>query len=52
MKRYVGEFDFRYNNRVGLGVNDIERTEIVARGAVGKRLTYQRTSQQAEAAAP
>jgi hypothetical protein len=49
--RYVGEFDFRYNNRVGLGVNDIERTEKVAKGAVGKRLTYQRTRQQPEAEA-
>jgi transposase-like protein len=48
LKRYVGEFDFRYNNRIGLGVNDIERTEKVAKGAVGKRLTYQRTRQQSE----
>ena len=46
LKRYVGEFDFRFNNRVGLGVDDIQRTEKVARGAVGKRLTYQRTRQQ------
>jgi transposase-like protein len=48
LKRYVGEFDFRYNNRVGLGVDDMQRTEKVARGAVGKRLTYQRTRQQPE----
>jgi len=51
LKRYVGEFDFRYNNRIGLGVNDIRRTEKVAKGAVGKRLTYQRTRQQPEAEA-
>ena len=51
LKRYVGEFDFRYNNRIGLGVNDVERTEKVAKGAVGKRLTYQRTRQQPEAEA-
>jgi hypothetical protein len=48
LKRYVGEFDFRYNNRVGLGVNDIERSEKVA---VGKRLTYRTTRQQPEAEA-
>jgi transposase-like protein len=51
LKRYVGEFDFRYNNRIGLGVNDFERTEKVAKGAIGKRLTYQRTRQQPEAEA-
>ena len=32
LKRYVGEFDFRYNNRVGLGVDDMARTEKVAEG--------------------
>lgn len=46
LKRYVGEFDFRYNNRIGLGIGDMERTEKAARGAVGKRLTYQRARQQ------
>lgn len=51
LKRYVGEFDFRYNNRIGLGVDDMQRTEKLARGAVGKRLTYQRTRQQPEAEA-
>ena len=51
LKRYVGEFDFRYNNRIALGVNDIERTRKVAKGAAGKRLTYQRTRQQPEAEA-
>jgi hypothetical protein len=38
--RYVAEFDFRYNNRVRLGVGDQERTENTLRGFVGKRLTY------------
>jgi transposase-like protein len=52
LKRYVGEFDFRFNNRIGLGVDDMQRTEKVARGAVGKRLTYQRTRQQPEAETP
>jgi hypothetical protein len=41
----------RYNNRVSLGVNDMQRKEKLARGAVGKRLTYQRTRQQPEAEA-
>jgi transposase-like protein len=52
LKRYVGEFDFRFNNRIALGVDDMERTEKLARGAVGKRLTYQRTRQQPEAETP
>jgi hypothetical protein len=52
LKRYVAEFDFRYNNRIGLGVDDMQRTEKLARGAVGKRLTYQRTRQQPEAETP
>ncbi len=51
LKRYVAEFDFRFNNRAGLGVDDMARTEKLARGAVGKRLTYQRTRQQPEAKA-
>jgi transposase-like protein len=51
LKRYVAEFDFRYNQRIGLGVDDMQRTEKLARGAVGKRLTYQRTRQQPEAEA-
>jgi len=33
------------------GVSDFERTEKIAKGAVGKRLTYQRTRQQPEAEA-
>jgi transposase-like protein len=52
LKRYIGEFDFRYNNRIGLGVNDIERTRKVAKGAAGKRLTYRNTNRQPEAEAP
>jgi transposase-like protein len=38
--RYLAEFDFRYNNRVGLGVNDDARAEKVLQGVVGKRLLY------------
>jgi hypothetical protein len=38
--RYLSEFDFRYSNRVALGVDDTERTERAIKGAVGRRLTY------------
>ena len=38
--RYVAEFDFRYNNRVKLGVDDRQRTDNALKGIVGKRLTY------------
>jgi transposase-like protein len=41
LHRYVAEFDFRYNNRVRLGVDDAERTKRTIRGAAGKRLMYQ-----------
>jgi len=44
LNRYLAEFDFRYNNRVALGINDIERAEKLLRGVVGKRLTYQTTN--------
>lgn len=43
LKRYLAEFDFRYNNRVGLGVHDGERSERALRGIRGKRLTYRPT---------
>lgn len=40
LKRYLAEFDFRYNERSALGVEDAERTTRAIRGAEGKRLTY------------
>jgi transposase-like protein len=40
LHRYLSEFDFRYSNRVALGVNDGERADIAIKGAAGKRLTY------------
>ena len=40
LKRYLGEFDFRYNERSALGVEDAERTDKAIKGAEGKRLTY------------
>lgn len=41
LHRYLAEFDFRYNNRVGLGVDDKARTVRALKGVVGKRLKYQ-----------
>jgi transposase-like protein len=43
LHRYVAEFDFRYNNRSGLSVEDQERAGRALAGMVGKRLTYQRS---------
>ncbi|MGB6446662.1 MAG: transposase [Xanthobacteraceae bacterium] len=40
LHRYLAEFDFRYSNRVRLGVDDVERTARAVKGIVGKRLTY------------
>jgi transposase-like protein len=40
MHRYLAEFDFRYNNRSGLGVNDETRAVKAVMGAEGKRLAY------------
>ena len=37
LKRYVGEFDFRYNSR---NVTDSERAVLALKGIGGKRLTY------------
>jgi transposase-like protein len=45
LKRYLGEFDYRYNERSSLGVDDNERTSKVLQGIVGKRLTYRRADQ-------
>ena len=40
LHRYLAEFDFRYNGRVSLGVNDEARANRALAGIVGKRLTY------------
>jgi transposase-like protein len=42
LQRYLAEFDFRYNNRSALGIEDLQRTEAVLKGIQGKRLTYRR----------
>jgi transposase-like protein len=49
LHRYLAEFDFRYNNRSALGVEDKERAQKAAVGARGKRLTYRRPDGETEA---
>jgi len=44
LHRYLAEFDFRYNNRIALGVDDKARATAALRGIVGKRLTYRDSS--------
>jgi transposase-like protein len=46
LKRYLAEFDFRYNERSALGVTDAERMAKAIPGIVGKRLTYRRTDRE------
>ena len=40
LHRYLAEFDFRYNNRASLGINDAQRTANALKAIEGKRLTY------------
>lgn len=44
LHRYLAEFDFRYSNRVAVGIGDVARADILLAGVVGKRLTYQTAS--------
>lgn len=43
LHRYLAEFDFRFNARQALGVNDVARADRALTGIIGKRLTYQTT---------
>src|SRR5216684_3546179 len=43
LHRYAAEFDFRYNNRIALGVDDLARADQALIGVKGKRLTYRTT---------
>ena len=47
LKRYLAEFDYRYNEREALGVSDAQRMEKSLKGIVGKRMTYRRTEKRA-----
>jgi hypothetical protein len=49
LKRYLGEFDFRYNERMALGVSDKARAEKAIKGIAGKRLTYRNPDKAANA---
>jgi hypothetical protein len=40
LHRYLAEFDFRYNNRIANGIDDVSRAERALAGVVGKRLLY------------
>ncbi len=46
LKRYLGEFDFRHNEREALDVDDTKRAEKAVVGIAGKRLTYRQPDQQ------
>ncbi len=37
LRRYLGEFDFRYNERAALNVSDAEQAVKAIAGVVGKR---------------
>jgi ISXO2-like transposase domain len=41
LHRYVAEFDFRYNHRAALGVEDSDRSIRALDGTKGKRIKYQ-----------
>ena len=43
LHRYLAEYDFRYNNRIRLGSDDMACTLAAVKGAEGKRLTYRQT---------
>ena len=43
LHRYLAEFDFRYNNRVKLDINDGERAVLAVKSAAGKLLTYRQS---------
>jgi hypothetical protein len=45
LHRYLAEFDFRYSNRIKLGVNDQERATRAIKGAEGKRLRQPRVQE-------
>jgi transposase-like protein len=40
LHRYLAEFDFRYNHRSALGIEDNQRVVDALKGIEGKRLTY------------
>jgi hypothetical protein len=51
LHRYLAEFDFRYNERIALGIDDKERADRALKGAKGKRLTYRTARREMNAGA-
>jgi transposase-like protein len=49
LHRYLAEFDFRYNNRSRLGIEDTARANKAMFGAGGKRLMYRASDRTAHA---
>ena len=49
LHRYMAEFDFRYSNRIALGIDDQARADKLLKGVVGKRLTYQTANRKVSA---
>ena len=45
LHRYLAEYDFRYNNRSKLGIEDGERTALAIKNGEGKRLTYRQPNE-------
>jgi transposase-like protein len=49
LHRYATEFDFRYNRRAVLGIDDSGRANDAIKGIAGKRLTYRQPHRGADA---
>ncbi|MEQ9642602.1 MAG: IS1595 family transposase [Alphaproteobacteria bacterium] len=49
LQRYLVEFDFRYSHRKALGFNDMDATKAAVKGIQGRRLTYRRPDNTANA---
>jgi hypothetical protein len=49
LHRYLAEFDFRYSNRIALGIDDVMRSNKALEGIAGKRLTYHKPDSSAHA---
>jgi hypothetical protein len=43
LHRYLCEFNFRYSNRIKLGIDDVARADLALQDIKGKRLTYRAT---------
>ena len=51
LHRYLAEFDFRYSNRIALGIDDDARAAKALKGISGKRLMYKKPRAKAATAA-